>query len=312
MVVPDRQMPTGERTKILDFGIAKLAREQEHASMRTQTNTMLGTPYYMSPEQAQGSGKVDAKTDVYAVGIIVYEMLTGKPPFSGEGLGELIVKHMSEPPPLLSETAPGSPPELQQLVARLLEKDRNKRPTMVEVVEQLESLAEKYPRARNRLSQSLPVVGMPVLHEEPHRTSTLSRAAGQRPFHKRGGFVVASIGIVVGFTLAVGFSLSYQRLDSAKMVPSSDASSTVSATPKVSASSSPTTATGTTPPVAPVETPPADTPSAKTESATAAKISAKSSPSTTLGPTRTKKTSTLSAKKPKSKKLHDVRSAIED
>lgn len=312
MVVPDRQMPTGERTKILDFGIAKLAREQEHASMRTQTNTMLGTPYYMSPEQAQGSGKVDAKTDVYAVGIIVYEMLTGKPPFSGDGLGELIVKHMSEPPPLLSETAPGSPPELQQLVARLLEKDRNKRPTMVEVVEQLESLAEKYPRARNRLSQSLPVVGMPVLHEEPHRTSTLSRAAGQRPLHKRGGFVVASIGIVVGFLLAVGFTLSFHRLDSAKMVPSADTTPTAAPTPSASASSPSTTATGPTPSVAPVETPPADTPSAKTESATAAKISAKSSPSTTLGPARTKKTSTPSAKKPKSKKLHDVRSAIED
>ena len=207
MVVPDRQMPTGERTKILDFGIAKLAREQDHASLRTQTNTMLGTPYYMSPEQAQGSGKVDAKTDVYAVGVIVYEMLTGKPPFTGDGLGELIVKHMSEPPPLLAEQAPSSPPELQQLVARLLEKDRTKRPTMVEIVEQLEALGEKYPRARTRMSQSLPVVASPNLHEEPHRTSTLSRAARQRPFHTRSGFRVAALGMMASFALAIGLSL---------------------------------------------------------------------------------------------------------
>ncbi len=318
MVVPDRQMPTGERTKILDFGIAKLAREQDHGSLRTQTNTMLGTPYYMSPEQAQGSGKVDAKTDVYAVGIIVYEMLTGKPPFTGDGLGELIVKHMSEPPPLLSEQAPGSPPELQQLVARLLEKDRTKRPTMVEIVEQLESLGEKYPRSRNRLSQSLPIVAnphSPVVggaspQEEQHRTSTLSRAAGQRPLHKRSGLLVAALGIVVALAVAVGLSLSYRRQTAARPVPPSVAASPVAATTKDPASPAaiPASAEATPEPTTP--TLPPENPATKTESAAAAKTAGKPSP--VASAVRRKKDVGSVAKKPKSKKLHDVRSAIED
>lgn len=313
MVVPDRQMPTGERTKILDFGIAKLAREQDHASLRTQTNTMLGTPYYMSPEQAQGSGKVDAKTDVYAVGVIVYEMLTGKPPFTGDGLGELIVKHMSEPPPLLAEQAPSSPPELQQLVARLLEKDRTKRPTMVEIVEQLEALGEKYPRARTRMSQSLPVVASPNLHEEPHRTSTLSRAARQRPFHTRSGFRVAALGMMASFALAIGLSLSYVRLDSAKMAPPAGSASPITVMTKEPIAATPSMpAPAITTPEKAAGNPVTDSLSAKTEPALVSRTANKPSSSVSASRSRAKKPSSVVVKAPRSTKRQDVRSAIED
>jgi serine/threonine-protein kinase len=188
MVVPDRQMMAGERIKVLDFGIAKLT-EGDRASAGTQTNTMLGTPYYMSPEQARGSGKVDDKTDVYSLGVILFEILAGKPLFEGEGAGELIMKHMSQQPPDLAEKAPGCPPELVRLVHRLLEKDRAARPSMAQCAEQLEVLRELYPRPRRSPSAIFPEIRIPQppLPPPPQsqsgdlsgRLSTIGRSAGQ-------------------------------------------------------------------------------------------------------------------------------------
>jgi serine/threonine protein kinase len=90
MLVPDPHMPSGERTKILDFGLAKLVGPHESTQFHTNSNAIVGTPLYMSPEQCQGAGRVDAKTDVYSLGCILYEMLAGRPPFLGTGVGEMI------------------------------------------------------------------------------------------------------------------------------------------------------------------------------------------------------------------------------
>lgn len=319
MVVPDRQMPTGERTKVLDFGIAKLAQEQEKGSLRTHTNSMLGTPYYMSPEQAQGSAKVDHKTDVYALGIIVFEMLTGKPPFSGEGLGELIVKHMSTPPPPLAEHAPDSPPELNQLVARLLEKDRTKRPTMVELGELLESMSERYPRPRLRLSQGLPLVRMPTT-EEPARPSTLSRAAGPRAVRKRRQqLVIAVLGSMLTMSLVVFWVLRSRHPELPQVVQPTPVSLTIPASPKPipnPAQISPTTpkAESVSDAVKPEST--RNTPPAGDATAPVGGSTSKKRPPAVLanGGTapRMKKTGLASTKKVRSTKVKDVRSAIEE
>lgn len=150
MLVPDPAMPTGERVKILDFGLAKLAAVQEAAMVKTNSQAVLGTPLYMSPEQCQGAGQVDAKTDVYSLGCMLYEMLSGRPPFLGAGPGEVIGKHLFKEPEPLAKVAPEVPPALATLVDRLLVKSRDERPTMRDARHELESLAPTLPPPQRR------------------------------------------------------------------------------------------------------------------------------------------------------------------
>src|SRR3954469_4519171 len=118
--------------KLLDFGIAKLS-SGSAASSQTKTGLLMGTPAYMSPEQCEGrNDKVDWRTDVYALGIVMYEMLTGRVPFQGEGYGEILVQHLTRPP------APPSqirmlPAHVEVVVLKALEKRADLRyPTMDE------------------------------------------------------------------------------------------------------------------------------------------------------------------------------------
>ena len=119
--------------KLLDFGIAKLMRAQMKME-KTQTGNMLGTPRYISPEQARGVD-VDHRADIYSLGVIAYEMLAGRPPFQGETAMDLVVKHLSDIPPPLSQFA-RVPKLLEQCVMRMLEKDPADRPSL-EVVRQI-------------------------------------------------------------------------------------------------------------------------------------------------------------------------------
>ncbi len=83
--------------KLLDFGIAKLTGDVS-GSRRTRTGIVMGTPAYMSPEQCEGRGNIDHRTDIYALGIVLYEMMTGRVPFIGEGYGEILVQHLTQSP----------------------------------------------------------------------------------------------------------------------------------------------------------------------------------------------------------------------
>jgi serine/threonine-protein kinase len=83
--------------KLLDFGIAKLTGDVA-GSRRTRTGIVMGTPAYMSPEQCEGRGNIDHRTDIYALGIVLYEMMTGRVPFIGEGYGEILVQHLTQMP----------------------------------------------------------------------------------------------------------------------------------------------------------------------------------------------------------------------
>jgi serine/threonine-protein kinase len=89
--------------KLLDFGIAKLTGGSAAGSHRTRTGIVMGTPAYMSPEQCEGRATVDLRTDVYALGIVIYEMLTGRVPFLGEGYGEVLVQHLTQRPTPVSQ-----------------------------------------------------------------------------------------------------------------------------------------------------------------------------------------------------------------
>ena len=125
-LVRDTGAPGAIRVKVLDFGIAKLvgnaAGAQRTPRPKTKGGAILGTPAYMAPEQCRGGVELDARADLYAVGCILFELLTGRPPFVSAGDGEIMAMHIYEPPPRLSNLEPGLPVELDALVAKLLTK----------------------------------------------------------------------------------------------------------------------------------------------------------------------------------------------
>jgi serine/threonine-protein kinase len=112
------------QVKILDFGVAKiLASPDGTNSVKTRTGSLMGTPLYMSPEQCKGAGVLDHRTDIYSLGVILFEMLSGRPPFNAEGVGELFAKHMLEDPPLVTDFVPNAPAHLAAAIMKALAKD---------------------------------------------------------------------------------------------------------------------------------------------------------------------------------------------
>jgi serine/threonine protein kinase len=107
-----------ETVKLLDFGIAKQA---DTAGPVTNTGAIVGTPFYMSPEQCEGR-TVDNRSDIYSLGVILFEMLAGKPPFGGSNLLGVLFQHVNNPPPSLRERAPSVPDAMVAVVNRMLEK----------------------------------------------------------------------------------------------------------------------------------------------------------------------------------------------
>jgi serine/threonine protein kinase len=112
------------QVKILDFGVAKILASPDGASsVKTRTGSLMGTPLYMSPEQCKGAGILDHRTDIYSLGVILFEMISGRPPFNAEGVGELFAKHMLEDPPQLLDFAPNAPAHVAAAVMKSLAKD---------------------------------------------------------------------------------------------------------------------------------------------------------------------------------------------
>ncbi len=137
MLVKDPDTPSGERAKILDFGIAKLD-EAEGGTRNTTTGVSLGTPTYMAPEQIEGQHAPTDRIDVYAFGVILFELLAGDAPFVSDSTGGILRQHLiKEPPPLPSHV----PAELQGLVRQALAKEASERPTMAQIVEQIDRIA---------------------------------------------------------------------------------------------------------------------------------------------------------------------------
>jgi serine/threonine-protein kinase len=115
--------------KVLDFGISKIKNPEHGDPKLTATDQIVGTPLYISPELARGIDEVDHRTDVYALGVIVYEMLTGTPPFTGQNHFQLLYKHGNEAPdpPSQRSTRANIPPHVESAVLRALEKNPDER-----------------------------------------------------------------------------------------------------------------------------------------------------------------------------------------
>lgn len=149
-----------ELVKVVDFGIAKLSLDEDHQEGLTRAGLVFGTPEYMSPEQAMGH-TVDARSDLYGVGMLLYEMLSGSSPFKAQEVTEMLAKQITEPPPPLPESVA---PRLRDLVLWLLQKDPDERP------ESAARLAEELTDIATSLEYSLP----------PPRTSSGARPEGSR------------------------------------------------------------------------------------------------------------------------------------
>jgi len=152
--------------RVLDFGIAKLRDEQGDitAMPMTRAGDLLGTPQYMAPEQIRGE-KVDARTDVYALGAMIYEMVTGRLPFEGPSLMAILSKHLTElpVPPHIRRPDLGIPLALEQVVMDALQKDpQNRPPTMEALSERLTALGlHTLPRDGAGSRMPSPVPGYP-------------------------------------------------------------------------------------------------------------------------------------------------------
>ncbi|MBA3322879.1 MAG: protein kinase [Pyrinomonadaceae bacterium] len=114
--------------KVLDFGIAKIQQPDNDDPELTAPNLIIGTPQYMSPEQCSKTSGIDYRSDIYSFGVIVFEMLTGHVPFTGDSATTIMLKHLQEPPPSVLDERSDLPPAVGQAVARALSKRREDRP----------------------------------------------------------------------------------------------------------------------------------------------------------------------------------------
>jgi serine/threonine-protein kinase len=112
----------GETVKILDFGVSKFSSSNESLHM-TATGAVMGTPLYMSPEQARGAKDIDARSDLYAVGVVLYKAVTGKLPFKGDNFNEILFKIALEVPPRVLELAPDVDPGFAEIIERAMAKE---------------------------------------------------------------------------------------------------------------------------------------------------------------------------------------------
>jgi eukaryotic-like serine/threonine-protein kinase len=129
VVVLDGDGDGGPAVKLLDWGIAKLFEDHLPGSTLTSTGAIVGTPRYLAPEQAR-SQHVDARTDIYSLGLVAYELLLGAYPFETTSSGEALMNHMIQPPRAPRRFWPEIPPELERVLLGMLAKDPARRPAL--------------------------------------------------------------------------------------------------------------------------------------------------------------------------------------
>ncbi len=141
-IKPDNVLLSGNHAVVADFGVAKAVSQAKGQSGLTSVGVALGTPAYMAPEQAAGDPNIDHRADIYALGAMAYEMLTGRPPFTDLSPHQMLAAHITEPVVPITDARPSLPPALAELVMRALEKNPPDRPQTAALVYQvLESLA---------------------------------------------------------------------------------------------------------------------------------------------------------------------------
>jgi serine/threonine protein kinase len=158
--------------KVLDFGISKAIADSgsgEASANLTGASAVMGSPLYMSPEQVRNSGQVDGRTDVWSLGVILFELLTGLPAFQADTVPGICAAIAADDPPLLSSHLEDAPPELQRIVDRCLEKNVTRR--FQSVTDLMTALRSFAPTTSRPPSTPLLVQTMPEAGSSPHLTS---------------------------------------------------------------------------------------------------------------------------------------------
>jgi serine/threonine protein kinase len=228
--------------KVLDFGLAKLTqqpatdwttRPRSPGAMTTEVGVVMGTAQYMSPEQARGLG-VDARTDLFSLGVVLYEMIAGRPPFEGETTSDVIAAILQNDPPPLSIEGAGIPAELGRIVTKALQKDREHRyQTSADMLVELRHLKRELEfRARqedsNSTESSLPDgparagLAVETAGEPPSPTNvTVARTTSSAEFlvasirrHKRATIVALAMSAIAVAAMAYGL---YRMFGAAKV-----------------------------------------------------------------------------------------------
>jgi serine/threonine-protein kinase len=247
--------------KLLDFGLVKLSDNDDPRMERTRAGALLGTPAYMSPEQALGRA-VDTRSDNYAFGILAFEMLTGRLPFIEDTAMALLVAHMQQPPSPPSSAAPGIPPELDQLVFALLAKDPAARPALTQAMQVFGYYRDPHHPSNAPTGERRPLHAQPTVMQAPNAAvlSTIGSSSGEqmgtaRREPKSRGALYAVAGLVVVAAAAVAIALVLKSNGPAQEKAASQETGSVAATP---ADATVATPTATTPDAAAVVVVPVD------------------------------------------------------
>ena len=189
----------GQVIKLLDFGVSKMLFGNARSDPQlTDTHSMMGSPAYMSPEQMRSARDVDHRADIWSLGAVLFEMVTGRTPWSCDSLGELLAQIANEPAPSVRQRLPAAPPELDTVISRCLEKPRGSRyQSVADLALALHPLGSK--RARTTLDRVLRISGQSTEPgvvtqvNSPDTTAGAMPAGVRRPARRARRLVVASV-----------------------------------------------------------------------------------------------------------------------